>query len=213
MTFAIGVALSLGGCGKKAATPAEAQLEREDLVAVARALRSVETPVARATAAAKAAWPLLLDGVPAAPSAAQAAGIEAAVRSASAVPLPALFGEQESASLTGPASSLAGRYRDYEQLSSASWKQIGAALAAARGGSRSASAFARANAPLYIEGIYDAQYSLGETSKSLLDAYKTLGGTKTLGAALSEAEVLQLARTYTRAQERLQARARVRLGS
>ena len=206
-------ALSLCGCGKKrTATPAETRLEREDLVAVARALKSVERPVEQETASTTAAWPFVLDGVPSRPSSTARRQIGSAVKNAAALPLPALLSEQGAASLTGPASPLAGRYRDFQELASASWKQLGAALGVVeRGGS--GAAFARANAPLYIEGIDDAHYSLGETAKEVMEAYETLGGAAVLGAVLSEREVQQLAQTYSRSRERLQPRPRVKLGS
>jgi hypothetical protein len=205
--------VALAGCGRgRTATPAEARLEREDLVVVAHALRSAEEPVDREVAAARSAWPLLVDGLPRSISASVRARIGAAVQAAARLPLPALLGEREAAALTGPASPLAGRYRDFQQLCSDSWRLIGDALAEVRRGG-AAARFVRATAPLYIEGIYDSHYSLAETGKELLAAYETLGGAPAFGSSLTAREVRQLAESYARLRDRLQPHERVRLGS
>jgi len=200
-------------CGRSAtANPVEAKLEREDLVAVTRLLRGAEPAVAREVASARAAWPLLLDGLPAHPSAAAAERILGAVSAAQHLPLPGLLAEPQAAALTGPASPLAGRYRDFQQLASASWRQIGFALTAVQAGSPRAAGFARATVALYIEGVYDAHYSLAETGTEAAGAYTTLGGAGELGRALGIDEVEQIERSYSPAADRLEPHARVKLG-
>ena len=164
-------------------------------------------------AAAKAAWPFVLDGVPADPSASWHAPIQLADQRARAVHVPALFEEGQAASLTGPASGLAGTFRSFGTLSARGWLLIGAASQQAEHGGVLAARFARENAPLYIESVYDANFALAQLGKHVQAAYKTLGGASTFGASLTQAEVDHLAAFYSEANDRLQPRARVRLGS
>ncbi len=164
-------------------------------------------------AAAKAAWPFVLDGVPADPSASWQAPIQLADQRAGAAHVPALFEEGQAASLTGPASGLAGTFRSFGTLSARGWLLIGAASQQAEHGGVLAARFARENAPLYIESVYDANFALAQLGKHVQAAYKTLGGASTFGASLTQAEVDDLAAFYSEANDRLQPRARVRLGS
>ena len=193
--------------------PAEAKLEREDLVAVTRALRSAQPAVESETAAARAAWPYLIDGIAARPPASARAHIEAAVRAARALPLRAVMAEPEASALTGPGSPLAGRYRDFQKLCSASWRMIGHALKEIDGGTAAAASFTRENVALYIEGVYDAQYSLAETGADLQAAYNTLGAAPVFGSLLTQRQIASLARTYSPSLVRLQPHERVKLGS
>jgi hypothetical protein len=125
-------ALALAGCGSGAhATPAESRLERADLVAVARALAAERPSVHNEVAATKAAWPLILDGLPADIRTLPRAAIRSAIAHAAALRLPALFEERPAASLTGPATSLAGTFRAYYLLTVRGWRLIGAAIEAA----------------------------------------------------------------------------------
>lgn len=164
-------------------------------------------------AAAKAAWPLVLDGLPAHPSAAWRAAIGLADRRASAMRLPALFEERQAASLTGPASGLASTFRSFGVLSTRGWRLIDAAGGEVQHGDALAARFARENVALYVECVYDAHFALAQLGKRLLSAYKTLGGTHAFGSSLTQAEVDGLADFYSQASDRLQPRARVRLGS
>lgn len=207
-------ALALAGCGKAStANPVQARLQREDLVAVARVLQSVEPAVDREVAAARAAWPFILDGLAAQIGTRARSRILAAVESALRLPLPALVAERQAAALTGPGSPLAGRYRDFWGLCRDSWKQLAAALGEIEHGSPRAARFARATAALYIEGVYDAHYSIAEAGKQVSAAYKTLGSAPVFGAALSERAVGQLVASYTRSRDELSPHERVRLGS
>lgn len=182
-------------------------------MAVAKALREVEGSVSHEVAAARAAWPVVLGGIPSHLSAEQRSRIEAAADSAARVPLPALLGERGAAALTGPASPLAGRYRDFVELSATSWKLIAAAVREIEDGAPAAAKFARATVALYIEGVYDAHYSLGETGQLVLAAYKTLGGAGVMGPSLTQAEVDELVGSYSRGRDRVEPHERVKLGS
>jgi hypothetical protein len=208
-----GVALALSGCGHRTATAQEQRLERGDLLAVTRALRESEPPVARELAATKAAWPLVIDGLGAHVSAHVSAAIALASERAAAFALPAIFTEREAASLTGPASSIAGTFRTFSLLSTRGWMQIDAAAAQSERGTPAAARFARENVAIYIESVYDAHFGLGQIGKRVLAAYTTLGAAKAFGASLTQAEVDRLAAFYSERNDRLRPRARVRLGS
>jgi len=212
--LALAAVPALGGCAKhKVATPAEAQLENEDFLALVQALERAKPQVQAEIAATKAAWPEILAGLAAHPSARARAKIELAAQRASEVELAPLMSERGAASLTGPASPLAGRFRSYRQLGSRSWQLIASSLEEIEHGSPAAARFARENLPLYVEGIYDAHFTLAQTGKQLLAAYKTLGGTKSFGSSLSEAQLQRLASSYSEEQVRLNPKERVKLGS
>jgi len=205
-----------GGCAgsRPKPTPAALALEREDLAATSRALRELQPPVARSVAAAKAAWPLIANGLPAdvgvvsrSPAATRAASTSAQLR------LPALFGEMRARSLTGPSSQIAGLVRSYALLSARGWKLLFASIAEIQSGTPTVASFARANAPLYIESIFDANFTLAQIGKKLLAGYHNLGGPSMFGAALTKAEVDALAGAYSEANDRLHPHVGVRLGS
>jgi hypothetical protein len=90
---------------------------------------------------------------------------------------------------------------------------IAAAAADAGVASPAAARFARENAPLYIESVYDAQFTVAQIGKKLEPGYRELGGTDALGAALSATQVKALERTYSEASDRLHPHVSVRLGS
>jgi hypothetical protein len=205
-----------GGCAGSSshATPAALALEREDLVATSHALRELRAPVARSVAATKAVWPLIANGLPAdvgvmsrSPAAARAGSTAAQLR------LPALFGEAHARTLTGPSSQIAGLVRSYALLSTRGWKLLFASIAQIQSGTPTAARFARANAPLYIESIFDANFTLAQIGKKLLAGYHNLGGPGKFGAALTKAEVDALAGAYSEADDRLHPHVGVRLGS
>jgi hypothetical protein len=205
-----------GGCGGSSshATPAALALEREDLAATSRALHELQPGVARSVAATKAAWPLIANGLPTdvtvvsrSPAATRAASMSAQLR------LPALFGETRSRALTGPSSQIAGLVRSYALLCARGWKLLLASLVQIESGTPAAARFARANAPLYIESVYDAHFTLAQIGKKLLAGYDKLGGPSTFGAALAKAEVNALAGAYSEASDRLHPHVGVRLGN
>jgi hypothetical protein len=108
---------------------------------------------------------------------------------------------------------VAGLFRSYSGLATHGWQLIGASIDEIERGSAVARRFARANVNLYIESVYDAHFSLAQTGKALLDGYRKLGGPSAFGSSLTQAEVDELARTYSEANDRLHPHVGVRLGS
>lgn len=206
---------ALCGCGGAGPTAAELRLQREDLVAVSRALATVERPIATEAAAAKRAWPLIADGLPtrAGALASTRAPVAVATASATRVPTPPVLGEAQADSLTGPGAGIAGLYRNYLGLSTRGWTLTGAAIDQIERGSSPVARFARENVGLYIESVYDGHFDLAQIGKHLTDGYRKLGGPTAFGRALTEAEVDALADAYSEARLRLHPHVGVRLGS
>jgi hypothetical protein len=169
--------------------------------------------VATEVAQAKHAWPLIANGLPRAGLAGAAAASTAAAASASRIPSPPPLGERQARSLTGPAAEIAGLYGNYALLASRGWRLIAAAATTAAGAAPARARFARENAPLYIESVYDAHFALAQIGKKLKDGYLALGGPGAFGAALSAAQVSALERAYSEASDRLHPHVGVRLGS
>ena len=209
-----GAAIAAAGCGSaKTATPTALRLEREDLLAVCHALSGAAPSVAREVATTKAAWPLVVNGLPADTTTISRPAIKAAAERAAALTVPGLFEERQAAALTGPGSGLAGLFRTFSGLATRGWLMIGAAVEEIEHGTPAAVRFARANVALYIESVYDAHFSLAQIGKQLVAGYHKLGGTSAFGASLTQAEVDDLARTYSEATDRLHPHVGVRLGS
>jgi hypothetical protein len=164
-------------------------------------------------AATKAAWPLVVNGLPADTPTTSQPAIRAAVGRAAALELPTIFDESEAAAITGPSSAIGSTFRAFNLLAGRGWRLIGAAAEAVEHGSPTAAMFARANVALYIESVYDAHYGLGQIGKRLLAGYKALGGPAAFGASLSQADLDAVADTYSEANDRLRPHAGVRLGS
>jgi hypothetical protein len=210
------LAVALAACGSKgkSATPAALKLQREDLVAVSRALKEVQAPIAREVTSTKAAWPLIANGLPAEiTSVSRSAQAQAAAASAARLRLPAVLGEAQARTLTGPASQISGLVRSYALLGARGWKLLDASFSQIESASPANARFARKNAPLYIESIYDAHFALAQIGKKLLAGYEKLGGAGDFGAALTQAEVTALAAAYSEASDRLHPHVGVRLGS
>jgi hypothetical protein len=207
---------AVAGCGgsSKASTPAALKLQREDLVAVSHALRSVQAPVAREVAATKAAWPLIANGLPGEIAAvSRSTQAHAAAASAAALRLPVTFGEAQARELTGPASQISGLVRSYALLNARGWKLLDTSFEQIESAPPANARFARENAPLYIESIYDAHFTLAQIGKKLLAGYEKLGGAGGFGSALTQAEVNALAQDYSEDEDRLHPHVGVRLGS
>jgi hypothetical protein len=208
------VALALAGCGKhKVATPGEAKLENEDLLAVTAALAAAAPQVRAEVASAKAAWPAILDGVKGRPSAATRAKVRLAAQRASELRLPDLLSEEGAAKLTGPAFALAGQFRSFQTLGSRSWQLLDSSLEEIEHGSPAEARFAGKTLPLYVESIYDAHFSASGIGKKLLAAYKTLGEAKAFGDSLTPSQIQQLAAEYSMERTELSPKERVKLGS
>jgi hypothetical protein len=208
------VTLALGGCGSgEPASPVGFSLQREDLVVVCRALQRVQGEVASEVALTKAAWPLVADGLPSDTTRVSRPQIAAVTEAAATLEVPAIFEEAQASALTGPASGVAGLFRSFSGLATHGWQLIGAAIDQIEHGSAVARKFARTNVNLYIESVYDAHFSLAQIGKKLLAAYLKLGGASAFGSLLTQAEVDELARTYSEPSDRLYPHAGVRLGS
>ncbi len=206
--------LALAGCGSShSPTPQSLSLERADLIAVFHALERVEPPVRSEAAASKLAWPHVLDGLPAHIGASARRAIDRAGERADALALPVLFREGTSASLTGPASGLADEFRTFSILATRGWELIGAGADQVEHGSPAAARFARANVGLYVESVYDGQFTLAQIGKQARKGWEKLGGAPAFGASLTLAEVEALAGVYSEANFELAPRARVKLGS
>ncbi len=206
----------MAACGGKGAssTPAALKLEREDLVAVSRALKNVQAPIAREVAATKAAWPLIANGLPAQiTTVSRSAQVRTAAASAAGLQLPALFSEAQARTLTGPASQISGLVRSYALLGARGWKLLDATFTQIESAPPANVRFARKNAPLYIESIYDAHFTLAQVGNKLLAGYDKLGGAGDFGSTLTQAEVDALAQAYSEASDRLHPHVGVRLGS
>lgn len=208
------VAVALGGCTSKTSTnPAVLRLQRSDLAAVTRALSAAEPPVRAETATAKAAWPLVANGLPAGQRLPSRSSIRTAAAAAAELKIPKLFEVRAAASITGPGSQLASELRNFILLSTRGWRMIDAAIDQIEHGAPTAARFARANVNLYIESVYDAHYSLAQIGKQLLAAYDKLGGPGAFGASLTQREVDAVARAYSEANYRLHPHVGVKLGS
>jgi hypothetical protein len=210
-----GAAGLLAGCGgsSSAVTPAAERLQRADLVAVVHGLRQAEPSAAREMAAARNAWPLVADGLPAAIPPSTQASLSAASHAAREIVLPPLMGETRARSLTGPAAGITGLFRTFHGLAGRGWTLIAASGEEISSGSPAAARFARANVALYIDSVYDGHFDAALLGKSLLAGYKKLGGPAAFGAMLTQAEVDALAGAYSPASERLHPHPGVKLGS
>jgi hypothetical protein len=217
LSGAAGVAGLLAGCGGSgsAVTPAAERLQREDLVAVAHGLRQAEASTAREMTAARVAWPLVANGLPATATITPAtrAALSAASGAAHAIVLPSLMGEMQARSLTGPAAGITGLFRTFHGLTERGWTLVTAAGEEVDSGPAAAARFARENVALYIDSVYDGHFDTALVGKSLLAGYKKLGGARAFGASLTPAEVDALAGAYSPATERLHPHPGVRLGS
>lgn len=211
---AVAVAVAIAACGSSdKATPQALALERADLIAVCRALSAARPAAVSEVAATKAAWPLIVNGIPKDGGTISRPVVQLAVARADALRVPALFEERQATALTGAGSSLAGIFRTYVLLATRGWELIGAAIGQVQHGPPAAARFASANVALYVESVYDAHFSLAQIGKKLLVVYKNQGGPAAFGASLTQAEVNSLAAAYSEAQDRLYPHAGVKLGS
>lgn len=210
-----GALVGTAGCSgsSETSTPAELRLQRNDLVAVSRALETLESPVAREVTAARTAWPYVANGLPTHTPSIAAPSIAAAATAAARIKQPELLAEARATSLTGPAAQLAGLLRTFDGLATRGWSLIGAAIEQIEHGSPAGTRFARENVALYIDGVYDGHFTLAQIGKELLAGYRKLGGPSAFGSTLSQAEVDGLAHAYSEPVDRLHPHVAVRLGS
>lgn len=213
LLLALGGGLLCSGCGTAGESAAALRLQREDLIAVARALKRIEAPVGAEVAAAKAVWPSIADGLPRNGVQANRSLIANAAAKAAAIHLAAPLGEPDSVSLTGQAAQLAGLLRSYVRLCARGWGLIAAAVDQIEHGTPPAARFARSNVALYIESVYDGHFTLAQIGKKLRAGYEKLGGPSAFGAALTKSAVAALGARYSEASDRLHPHVGVRLGS
>ena len=179
---------------------------------VSRALQSVEGQSEAEVAAAKAAWPLIANGLPRRRSGLYRPRMRAAIESAEHLELPTIFEEREAAAMSGPANDIVGLYREFTGLAGRGWAMLGGAIFQIEHGTPQAARFARENVPLYIDSVYDAHFGLAQIGKKLLPAYKKLGGQAVFGEALTQDEVNAIASFYSEHRNRLEPHVGVRLG-
>ncbi len=209
-----GAALIGAGCGSNSqATETDLRVQREDLVVAAQALRSAGVSVQREARASRAAWPSVVNGLPAPAGARTRKLIGEAAMQAAALRLPPAFSEERSRALTGPASGLAGTYRSFTILAGRGWRQISYMLAQLERGPPASASFAKKNVALYIESVYDGHFAAAQIGKHLLAGYEHLGGAAAFGHSLTQSEVQQLVDSYSEANLRLHPHVGVRLGS
>jgi hypothetical protein len=210
-----GAAVVLAGCGRTSSvkSPAAEMLQREDLVSVSRGLRQAEGSVQREMAAARIAWPLVANGLPARIPPATRARVAGAAGAARAVILPSPMSETQARAMTGPAAGIAGLFRPFTKLTERGWTLTGSAVEEITDGPPASATFARENVALYIDAIYDGHFDAALIGNSLLKGYGKLGGAPAFGATLTQAEVDALARAYSLVTERLQPHPGAKLGS
>jgi hypothetical protein len=213
-----GAGTALAGCGGSArggavTSPAAERLQREDLVAVSRGLRQAAGSVEREAAAARIAWPLVANGLPASVLAGTLLALSHAGKAARAIVVPALMTKVQARSLTGPAAGIAGLFQPFSGLTERGWTMTGAAAGQIASGPPASARFARENVALYIDSVYDGHFDAGIIGKSLLEGYDLLGGPAAFGGTLAQAEVDALTRVYSPAAEQLHPHPGVQLGS
>jgi hypothetical protein len=158
-------------------------------------LRSLQGAVRLEVAASRGAWPSIAAGLPQVLSPALRAAVGKAKASAQALPLPPFMSAP--ARLTGPAAGIAAIYENYDRLAQRGWLLMDSTVTSVAGGTPAAASFARENASLYIDAIYDAHFDLSLLGKSVLDAYQRLGGAQVFGGRLTQGQVAALAAAYS----------------
>jgi hypothetical protein len=153
------------------------------------------------------------NGLPSAPTPALSAQVQGAAAAAAAIVAPAPLTEAQITALTGPAADVAGLFRSYTLLTSRGWRMIAAAIAQIERGPPAAARFARENAALYVDSVYDGHFTLAQVARKLSLGYRKLGGAAAFGPALSVQAVAALASAYSESSERLHPHAGVRFGS
>ena len=95
-----------------------------------------------------------------------------------------------------PAAGIAGLFQSYTTLSRQGWGLIESSIEEIENGHGAGAGFLRSNARLYVACVYDGQFDLSLIGKSLLHAYKRLGGEPAFGAALPQSQLEAEANFY-----------------
>lgn len=202
----LAVLVLIAGCGSSGSSVSrrEFALERAQFEQVADELSEVRGSVHREVATSRMVWPLIYNGLPSRMSARLQSGVKAASDVAGALPAPRFMAKQ--ATLTGPASGIAGLYEDYDRLVERGWRLTETGVSGIVSGPLSVTRFVRANSPLYIDAIYDGHFDLSLIGKKLLDGYKKIehlseqkkfAGIGGFGASLTQREIEALAAAYS----------------
>lgn len=206
LVLALCTAGVLAGCGsgESRISRREYALERAQFEQVADELREVQGAVHREVASSRAVWPLVYNGLPKRIGARLLNGVKAASDVAGALPAPQFMARQ--ATLTGPASGIAGLYEDYDRLVERGWRLTETGVSGIVSGPISVARFVRANSPLYIHAVYDGHFDLSLIGKKLLDGYKRIeklsaekkfAGIGGFAARLTRREIDALAAAYS----------------
>jgi hypothetical protein len=201
-----GMVGAIAGCGSGESNISrrEYALERAQFEQVADELGEVRAAVHREVATSRAVWPRIYNGLPAHIGTRVQDGIKAASEVAGDLPAPRFMAKQ--ATLTGPASGIAGLYEDYDRLAERGWRLTETGIAGIMSGPVSVQRFVRANSPLYIHSVYDGHFDLSLIGKKLLAGYKKIAalskgkkfaGIGGFGASLTQGEVNALAAAYS----------------
>ena len=211
-------------------SPRELRVQRADLALVAHGLLGAEPSILREVAAARDAWPGIVAGLPMQVSPASRALMARALVRTQQIATPRFI--SYAGELTGAAAAIAGLLLSFEQLSQRGWTMtlaaaqhlsgsqsslsVGAIGGRAGGGGESGAGsgvpvdlspaalrFVRANASLYIGGVYDGHYNLSVIGERMREAYAQLGGAAAFGRALRPALIARLAGFYSPAVTRL----------
>jgi hypothetical protein len=172
------------GQGQGQAAPRQLRLERIDLAIVARGLLRAEPSIRREIAAARAAWPGIVHGLPAQAPPATRALLAAALGRTEQIATPSFI--SYAGELTGESAAIAGLLLSYEQLSAKGWSMTLTAAGHLNGASTlppATLAFLRTNAALYIGCVYDAHYNLSVIGERMRETYAQLGGAAGFGGA------------------------------
>lgn len=196
---------ALAGCGSHGhVSRREVALERAQFVQVTSELREVQGAVRREVSTSRAVWPSIYNGLPRRIAPRLLVGVKAASSVAGGLPAPRFMAKR--ATLTGPASGVAGLYEDYDRLVERGWRLTETTVNAIAFGSRPVARFVRANSPLYIDAIYDGHFDLSLLGERVLKGYEKLvklGASANLpdrgafGSRLTRAEVMQLVGFYS----------------
>jgi hypothetical protein len=206
LALALGGAGVLTGCGSGESNISrrEYALERAQFEQVADELGEVRAAVHSEVASSRSVWPLIYNGLPARIGTRVQDGVKAASEVAGDLPAPRFMAKR--ATLTGPASAIAGLYEDYDRLAERGWRLTETGIAGIVSGPVSVERFVRANSPLYIDAIYDGHFDLSLIGKKLLEGYekiaslsgqKKFAGIEGFGASLTQGQVNALAAAYS----------------
>jgi hypothetical protein len=206
LALALGAASMLAGCGSGESNISrrEYALERAQFEQVAGELLEVQAAVHREVARSRVVWSRIYNGLPARIGAQLQDRVKTASEVAGDLPAPRFMTRR--ATLTGPASGIAGLYEDYDRLAERGWRLTETGIAGIVSGPLSVQRFVRANSPLYIDAIYDGHFDLSLIGKKLLEGYEKIealsrqgkfAGIGGFGSSLARSEVQALAAAYS----------------